>query len=201
VSTVLTVTAGGGVARGSYPITIRARYGDIIRDVSVRVDIAVGGQTLRVWSTGQASVGSADPNYSLVDGLVRPLTAYVVDLQDSPPSWSAGRWIAPSPQIERAAAGTYRYKTSFDVTGYDPNSVVIFGSWDADDSAVVLLNGSVVGTLNKVNLYDSGILLLNSGFRAGLNQLEFVVTNATASPTGLTVNIQSVTANPLNTIQ
>ena len=196
VSTVLTVTASGQIRSGTYPVTIRARYGDIIRDIAVRVDIAVGAPNLRVWSTGQATAGSVDPNYTLVDGLGSPLAAYVVDLAESPPHWSYGNWIAPSRNIQVTAAGTYRYRTSFDLTGFDPNSVEIRGIFDADDTATVLLNGSVVTTLNKINLYDAGQLLINTGFRAGVNQLEFVVTNATNSPTGLMVTIQSVTARP-----
>lgn len=194
VSTVLTVSASSQLARGTYPITIRARYGDIIRDVTVRLDIAIGIPTLRLASTGGATVGSADPNYALIDGLGQPLIAYVVDMVDSPPQWSFGRWISPSRTVVNAASGFYRYRTSFDLTGYNPNTVDIRGVWDADDTAVCYVNGVLAATLTKNNLYDSGQLFLNSGFKPGINTIEFVVTNATPSPTGLMVTFQSATA-------
>jgi hypothetical protein len=195
ISTVLTVTASPQVTRGTYPVTIRARYGDIIREVTVRVDIDLGLPTLRVQSTGGASIGSVDPNYVLLDGLGSPLTAYVVDLIDSPPNWSSGRWIAPAPTVQPTAAGTYRYRTSFDLTGFNPNTVEIRGLWDADDTADCYVNGVYAATVNKPGPYDSDRLLLNSGFKAGINTLDFVVTNSRpSSPTGLMVTIQSATA-------
>jgi hypothetical protein len=71
---------------------------------------------------------------------------------------------------------------------------VIEGIWDADDGALAYLNGTLVGVLEKPSIFQPGTLRITSGFVAGVNQLDFVVNNNTSSPTGLMVQINSVTA-------
>lgn len=195
VSTTLTVTASNNIARGQYPITIRGRWGDIIRETTVRVDILQSAPQLAVFSTGRTTIGGVDPNYQLIDGLGLARPAYRPDLVDSTVFWGVGTWITPSPVFEeRAAIGTYRYRTTFNTTGFNLNSIVIEGIWDADDGALAYLNGTLVGVLEKPSIFQPGTLRIASGFVAGVNQLDFVVNNNTSSPTGLMVQINSVTA-------
>jgi hypothetical protein len=196
VSTVLTVTASPQLVKGQYPVRIRGRWGDIIREVTVRVDILVGATQLVVYSTGGASIGSVDPNYKLINAAGGELNTYVADTFNADVLWGNGRWISPTAIPERSAGGNYRYRTTFDLTGYDPNSVVITAVWDADDGATAYINGTAVSTLVKPSLFEAGTLRIDHGFIAGLNQLEFVVNNTNGTPTGLMVTITSVTANP-----
>lgn len=199
LSSVLTVSTIATLPPGQYSITIRGRWGDIIRDTQVRVDILTSSQPLVVASTGAASVGSIDPNYRLVnaDGSILANT-FVADLSDGITFWSGGgTWIAPTPKPEeRAAPGTYRYRTTFNVPpNVAPGSITISGVWDGDDTVYAVLNGNVVATLNKSSLFEPGVLSISSGFQNGVNNLDFVVTNNVASTTGLMVKITSVTSS------
>ena len=200
LATVLTINTIATVPRGQYPITIRGRWGDIIREIQVRVDILTSSQPLVIASTGGASVGSIDPNYKIVspDGGVLA-NAYVADLSDGVAFWSSGGiWIAPTPKPdERTAPGSYRYRTTFNVPpNVAPASIVVSGIWDGDDTVYAVLNGAVVATLDKPSLFEPGMLYISSGFQSGANTLDFVVTNNSASTTGLMVKITSVTASP-----
>ena len=41
--------------------------------------------------------------------------------------------------------GDYVYRTTFDLTGFDPNSAVLTGQWAVDDTGVLKLNGDSTG--------------------------------------------------------
>ena len=80
-------------------------------------------------------------------------------------------------------------ETTFNLTGMDPSTASLSGWAAADDSAVVKLNGvqlaSIAGFGSPTNFS------LSSSFVAGVNTLDFVVTNggSSASPTGLRVEV------------
>ena len=62
-------------------------------------------------------------------------------------------WIAPDEPDARSAAtiGEYYYTTSFDLTGFDPSTAVIYGAWAADDiGAEVILNGQPIAILTSL---------------------------------------------------
>ncbi len=97
------------------------------------------------------------------------------------------------PNDQGAGAGTYVYRTTIDLTGYDPSSVVIAGSWTSDnDGPAIRVNGvdtgitasGNFGTLNSFTLSS-----VNSTFTTGVNTIDFLVSNqdALGGYTGLRV--------------
>ncbi|MBI2927724.1 MAG: immunoglobulin domain-containing protein [Verrucomicrobia bacterium] len=104
------------------------------------------------------------------------------------------RWIAPtSAQGTGNLPGEYRYRTSFNLDGFDVSTVVILGNWATDNSGLdILLNGSSTG-LPGGSFTSYTPFTINSGFVAGNNTLEFVISNAgdTVNPTGLRVDMRA----------
>jgi hypothetical protein len=71
----------------------------------------------------------------------------------------------------------------------DPANAVLSGQCAADDSAVVELNGKVIGSCATFTAWSP--FATSTGFVSGVNTLNFVVTNlgSTATPTGLRVEV------------
>ena len=106
----------------------------------------------------------------------------------------ASRWI--SPQADESvgdAQGPYTYKTTFDLTGFDPASVRIAMQVAVDnDLTAVKLNGQSLGlTASGFTAFTS--LTITSGFISGVNTLEVTVNNQppTPNPSGLRVEFTS----------
>lgn len=146
-----------------------------------------------------------DENYSLItspDGTILPARA--LSVPPSPPwvsNTGASRWIAPSNDTAgNAPPGVYQYETEFDLSGLDPESVVISGLWSVDDDGDsnnppgdILLNGTPVGieqmgAFPQLTRFDVSAAAGHS-FNAGTNTLTFTVTNGGAenNPTGLRI--------------
>ncbi len=135
----------------------------------------------------------ADPHYLLI-GPATPATR--IDTNAAWTSAPAGSyWIGPPKGHGDAPVGVYSYEVTFDLSGLVPSSVSISAEWTADDEAEAWLNGTKVEHAS-----DPGTLYpleITSGFVAGLNTLEFRVTNlatGTYNPTGLVVSVISETA-------
>ncbi len=139
-----------------------------------------------------------DPHYTLVSVPSGGTNTYV---RDSASGWPLGypwvgdsttsAWITPEPSLFGiyAPSGIYAYQTTFDLTGYDPNSVSIHGRWSFDDFGnSVLLNGFLIPfstvLTNTTGFGGYDLFNITSGFQAGVNTLEFVIRNA-GGPTGL----------------
>ena len=99
------------------------------------------------------------------------------------------RWIGPTTNSD-GMPGLYTFQTTFDLLGFDLESVMVLGRWTSDNSGVeVRLNGvatGITGSGDFPNLFDFKI---NRGFVAGVNTLEFDVNNAgdATNPVGLRV--------------
>jgi hypothetical protein len=117
---------------------------------------------------------------------------------------TVSRWIVPANgDGDNAAAGDYVFRTTFDLTGFDPATASISGQWLADNRGLdILLNGV---SLNFTTSNPPGnftvwtTFLITSGFQAGLNTLDFLVRNdvqATGNPVGLRVEMTG-TASPV----
>ncbi|MCE9567335.1 MAG: RHS repeat protein [Planctomycetes bacterium] len=154
-----------------------------------------------LFDTGVSSPGTAlgdnqtDSHYSLVSpglmpGATRTLTADGFPIGPWVGNSSGSRWVVPAATDGNgdAAAGKFDYQTTFDLTGIDPSTVTISGNWAADDAATVYLNGVNTGVTIASPGYGSLVSFsLTTGFRAGVNDLDFVVTNG-GGPTGLRVS-------------
>jgi hypothetical protein len=142
--------------------------------------------------------GDIDPHYLIVTNAndTTSINAIVEDTTVFP--IVAGPWIATNdlskwigPQFDpNGAGGDYVYRTTFDLTGYDPTSALVQGNWATDNIGPDLrLNGVSSGLQNNTQFTGWTPFVITNGFTAGTNILEFVVNNAgtTANPTGLRV--------------
>lgn len=103
-----------------------------------------------------------------------------------PPAGSA--WISLPGGSQSLPIGTYTYKLTFDLSGFDPHTAKISGQVASDNNLTILINGINAGFPNIpgpfTTLYPFAI---DTGFVAGMNVLEFQVLNFAVGPSGLLV--------------
>jgi hypothetical protein len=154
--------------------------------------------------------GQADPHYLLLinpdgPGLTPPVVhnAQVFPIVAGP--WVANnaqsKWISPRFDSSGAAglasdggagAGTYVYRVTLDLTGFDPATVRVFGSWATDNTGTGIRVNDVSTGLTNPGQFPSltDFVISNSSlFTAGINSIDFLVKNedAVAGFTGLQV--------------
>lgn len=123
------------------------------------------------------------------------------------PPWLANnatsKWIGPRATLGDAniASGNYRYRTSFDLSGRDTNTVLLIGRWASDNGGVaVYVNGNPV-TVPLSPGFDSWtgftITSSNVNFLSATNTIDFEINNAGAGPTGLRVEFTQSSARTL----
>jgi hypothetical protein len=146
--------------------------------------------------------GAVDPHYALVSS-ADPLYPGPNSLVADPipfgfwfPNSSTSQWIAPAQNQAFPGPGTphpaglYTYRLTFDLAGIDPSTVVVTGNWGCDNAgSAIRINGTEVSFVapgyNPLQPFS-----ITAGFVTGINQLDFVVSNAAAggsNPTGLRV--------------
>ena len=156
-----------------------------------------------LYGTGLASdrsvlvPGTRDPHYTVTLSAEKvtpapPAPALVID---GHPAWAANssdsQWLGPvQPGTANVAAGNYRYQTTFDLSGFVPETARLTLNLAADNRLnSVVLNGVSMG-ISFVGFSEmSPDFLLTSGFRSGTNTLEFRWANdgGGANPGGLRV--------------
>jgi hypothetical protein len=147
-----------------------------------------------------AGSGAVDPHYTITESADEDFTG--PDAVTLNPGFPVGpwlgegpdsRWIAPNPVSGDGAEGNYTYKTTFDLTGFDPGKAVINGLWGVDNGGVdIILNGDSLGIVNNGGFVAMTEFVIDFGFVEGENTLEFIVSNApaTRNPTGLRVEMR-----------
>lgn len=163
----------------------------------------------KLFNTGVDNSGAllgpnvVDPHYTLVASAD---TAYpgpeARTLTDAWPVAPAGPWLAKGPssgwiaplgnQGSGNAPGDYTYRTTFDLTGFDPDKARIAGKWTSDNGGTdIVLNGTPLGISQGGNFGALSEFTIEFGFVAGVNTLEFIVNNAgdAVNPTGLRVEM------------
>ena len=170
-----------------------------------------------VYGTGVASPGvliaegSVDPHYTIVSGPVTGAT-YVVNsatMPSTPPfNWNANgptsSWISFSSTSTSSSVGAYVYRTTFDLTGFLPETAVLTGSWNTDNNGTgILLNGVSFNFTTSPDSYREGPspFTITSDFVPGLNTLDFALFDGDAitgfaGATGLRVDGLEVKAVP-----
>ncbi|WP_296510213.1 PEP-CTERM sorting domain-containing protein [Rhodoferax sp.] len=155
-------------------------------------------------NTGTFASGSQDTNYSLngtgfgyvTKDNVWPIGPWIANTTTS-------KWITPTKNqgdsFDATSNGTYSWKLSFDLTGFNASTASFSGKFAADNSALVKLNGVQLGASTGFNSFSA--FSASNGFNSGANTLEFVVTNLaqrSGNPTGLRVEFtaSNVTAVP-----
>ena len=124
------------------------------------------------------------------------------------PHWSANtatsRWIMPTAlqgeSFNHTSPGTYTWHLGFDLGGFDVNSASFSGRFAADNAATAYLNGHAIGLTGGFGENDWRALSASSYFVAGLNSLDFVVTNyayGAGNPTGLRVEFLDSQVRPV----
>lgn len=148
-------------------------------------------------ASGNLLTSGSDPHYTLtkdgstVDTMILSGTSFPLTHWLNDPS-SASAWIKPADNRYDDEPGTYTFTTTFDLTGLDHNTANISGKWSTDNRGVdILLNGTSLG-LTADGFRDWYEFVIDSGFVAGINTLQFIVENYDDSgnnPTGLRVDM------------
>jgi hypothetical protein len=102
---------------------------------------------------------------------------------------SISAWIGPNNDSDADGPDvSYTYRTTFDLSGFDPLTASLTGQWSADNwGPNILLNGVPTGnTAGGFNSWSS--FTISSGFVLGVNALDFIVNNG-GGPTGLRVEV------------
>ncbi len=143
-----------------------------------------------LYNTGAGVVGNgADSHWTLAGG---PAYAGGTNGQFPIGPWIAddatSRWITPTTNAaDNNAVSTFAFSTTFDLTGLKASTASIGGTFAADDSATIFLNGVQVGAANQGGFSFRTNFTIGSGFVAGVNTLTFTALNSGAGPTGVNV--------------
>jgi hypothetical protein len=156
-------------------------------------DIAIAG----LFSTGvnasgvPLAIGTVDPHYVLSSNdpaFPGPNALAVTPNAAWTPNTATSTWISIQASTTGANNGIYTYTTTFTLAG-DPTTATLSGSWAADDSVTLNLNGTQVAS-RAASAYGSAAAFtvpVGSPFVAGTNTLAFVTVNSGNGPTGLQV--------------
>jgi hypothetical protein len=190
----LTIADGGDytvdVKNGAGTVTSAVATLTVLQPIAGLFDTGVANGAV-------AETGAIDSHYVLTLNAEEPgaTNVYVQDDTKWPiaggpwvPTSDLSKWVGPRVDPALGAGGDYTYTTKLDLTGFDPASVIVSGSWAADNSVELAVNG--IGTGVKKSGFDVLSTFTASGvFKAGLNNLEFKVINGdtAANPTGLRV--------------
>lgn len=155
------------------------------------------------------SAGEEDPHYTLIvnaDGDA-PIPAIVQS--GLPGAWlpnsNNSRWIGPRENTVDAAGyldgesdATYIYRTTIDLTGFDPQSTILMGQWATDNQGLaILVNEKDTGLTNNAQFAAWTDFFIDSGnaeFVAGVNTIDFVVLNPDANVGYTGLRIQNARA-------
>jgi hypothetical protein len=181
--------------------------------------LANGDPLTTLYNTGVDASGTplpdatiSDPHYSLLsvpggsttDIRVRTSAGgYPIDPSHYIGDDSLSAWIGPNndPALD-GPVGLYDYRTTFDLTGFNPLTAQITGRWTTDNAGVsILLNGVNTGIpATSATQFNAGFVpfSITSGFQAGVNTLDFIINND-GGPTALRVEMTGTAAAPLPT--
>jgi hypothetical protein len=163
-----------------------------VKKLLVIAALATATATQAAPIAGLFNTGTDASNVALVGGNGLADQHYTIASSTSGPSWTGATPVtykhglylaedADSRWISMTATGnpgnnTTVYRLTFDLTGFDFTTASITGSFGADNSGAVLLNGAATGfTSNGFGSLSD--FTLTSGFVAGINTLDFSVTD------------------------
>jgi hypothetical protein len=210
--TRLSLTGVSRADAGDYTVVVSNFAGSMTSTVAT---VTVLERVPGVYSTGVDATGAVladgavDPHYKLVvnatdpnsqDALVHDSTIFPIVTGPWVANTDRSKWIAPLVNSGSASGGDYAYRTTFDLTGYDPATAVLLGAWATDNLGTdIKLNGVSTGLLNSAQFGSLTPFTLTTGFVAGVNTLEFHLNNSdpVTGFTGLRVDNLRVGALPL----
>jgi hypothetical protein len=209
-SNVLTLAAVKFADEGNYTLVVTNNYGAVTSSVAPLslLETIPSLHNTGVDALGAVLAGGAtDPFWTLqVNPDVVSTNVYVGN-DGFPGAWLANsttsKWVGPRASLSdtNIAQGDYRYRTTVDLTGRDPNTVIIVGQWASDNwGGPVSVNGTVVNVPASFNYGSWTAFTLastNATFVSGINTIDFVVNNASPGATGLRVEFTMSSARTL----
>lgn len=145
--------------------------------------------------------GVTDPHYSVLSSTIAGVTTGVQAVTYLNGAYLANdansRWISHSSN-GAPGNGTTTFRLTFDLTGLNPATAAITGSWGVDNNGLILLNGVSTGIARTggtaTNFQTLANFSISSGFISGLNTLDFAVTDL-GQPLALRVDNLAGTAD------
>jgi len=110
------------------------------------------------------------------------------------PDTATAAWVAPQAGGNAGQAGIYTYDLVIDLTGSDPATASIVGTFGTDNAGSIFLNSNAPVASTGVGAFGAPTpFTINSGFVAGLNTIHLQVNNQ-GDPTAFFVSFTSATA-------
>ena len=104
-------------------------------------------------------------------------------------------WVSPDASGNAGPTGVYIYDLVIDLTGLDPATAKIVGTFGTDNDGSISLNGNAPVAITGIADFGTPTAFaINSGFVAGLNTIHLQVNNQ-GDPTAFFVSFISATAN------
>jgi len=139
------------------------------------------------------AAGSVDPHYVLSSSDPQFPGPNAIAVSPDLPVWTGNTatssWISIQTDRDGATNAAYTYTLTFTLASVNPASATLAGSWAADDSVTLMLNGQQVAQ-RAAEAYGSATAFTvpaGSPFQTGTNTLAFVTLNSGGGPTGLQV--------------
>ena len=111
------------------------------------------------------------------------------------PDTATAAWVSPQASGNAGVAGFYTYDLVIDLTGLNPATASITGTFGTDNDGSISLNsGPPVATTGFGGFGSPTPFTINSGFVAGLNTIHLQVDNG-GDPTAFFVSFATATAN------
>ncbi|MFO0833630.1 MAG: MYXO-CTERM sorting domain-containing protein [Phycisphaerales bacterium] len=101
------------------------------------------------------------------------------------PNTTSARWIYDNADGNVNPGATVTFRLTFNLTGYNPSTAVLFGASAADDTGQIFLNGNLIGNCGPYSTPTP--FSANSGFLPAVNTLDFVVQDIGGAISGLIV--------------
>jgi len=193
---------------GSYRLIATNIYGSATSQVAL---VQVGLPLTELFNSGVDQAGNllargtVDPHYLLINS--------ADSLYPGPDSWTLldqypvggtaylvngpnSLWIGPrvnTTGYTGNAQGNYVFRTSFILDSTDPANAQIRGQWAMDNYGTdIQLNGVSLGLTNNAGFTSLSAFTITNAFVAGLNTLDFVITNISAGPSAFRVEMYGV---------
>jgi hypothetical protein len=115
---------------------------------------------------------------------------------------ATSKWVGSRAAVSGAIPpGAFLYRTTFDLTGRDTNTVIINGQWASDDGgSVVAVNGTTVSVPLSTGFGGWTAFAITSSqinFLPGINTLDFGLNNGDVGPSGVRVEFTRTSARTL----
>jgi hypothetical protein len=163
-----------------------------------------------IYNTGVNSLGNLlapgnpDPHYTLTSEPVGSPTVALVtapNVNYNEPNGPISNWISPNADdSQNLPVGYYNYRSTLDLTGFNPATVVLTGQAYVDDNLTIIVNGVAQASTAS---FQPTPFTLSGAFVPGINIIDYSVYNAYvpplaggASPSALRVEISGTGSVP-----